>query len=242
MTVPLPTNLFENNAYFYANNTYNLGAVTKPADAITLVAVDYTKLSQVIPDAAIFSFLVDRGGGPPLKISSPALASGVLTFLVSKGIPGASYTIEVNMAHDTVQVRSDSLIVDVPQEGFYNWPQPIPLPYSQGNGSVSQLMIGDDLAFISTAPRYFVGSEVPEGPNIMDQWYNPVTATLGEFVTDGTNTWWSIPVPVTSNGVPTPTGPGLVLVTAPYAPFPYMLAPIGTLFSIGNIDLDMGTF
>ena len=238
MNAPLPTTFFTDNAYFYANNTFTLGSMQNPVDAVTLITVDYTQLEPAITilDTALLSFLVDQGGGPPLSISNPVINNNILTFLLSKGIANVSYTVSINILHDTNQTRSDFLIVNIftNDSGPYGGIPPVTPPAS------SQVMIGSDLAFLNTGPRYFVGSETPEGPNIMDEWWNPITAQLAQFITDGTNTRWYIPVAV--DGIPAATGPGLVIVSATLPPYSYTAVPINSVLNYANISLDMGTF
>ena len=239
MTVPPvpPNEQFGNLNYFYANNSFTLGSMQQPVDAVTLVTVDYTQLGITIPDNSVFSFLVDRGNGPPLYIVDPILLSSILTFLVSGGIPDVTYTLTVNIAHDTDQTRSDSLAVNVFASGDQGF---LPSSTPVGN-TVGQLMVGTSLAFFNTGPRYFVSASPPEGPNIMDEWWNELTNELSQFVTDGSNTWWQTPS-YDPGGLPTPTGPNLVLVTDAVAPYNYKTVNINSILDIAGISLDMGTF
>jgi hypothetical protein len=44
--------------------------------------------------------------------------------------------------------------------------------------------------FISDKIQYFVQGTVPSAANIMDQWFNPTTGVLKEYITDGATQWW----------------------------------------------------
>jgi hypothetical protein len=239
MTIPSipPSELFTNNAYFYANNSFTLGSLQQPVNATTLITIDYTQLDITILNTAIFSFLVDQGNGPPILITDTVLNSGVLTFLISGGIPEVTYSLTINIEHDADQFRSDTLSVNVfdLSNQFYS------TAVTPVSNTVGQPMIGSSLAFFNTGPRFFVSSAAPTGANVMDEWYNDLTGDVGQLVTDGSNVWWQVPSYV-PGGLPKPTGPNLVLVTDMMPPYNYKTANINSLIQLTNISLDMGTF
>ena len=198
MTIPLPVGLFTNNTYFYANNSFTLGSISKPVNARTLVSVDYSQLPGGITGGiTAYWFEVDVGSNPPLTVSNPNTdpGSSILTFLVSNGVPGVSYQLSVSMTYGE-QTRTDILSIEIPASdgccgtNVSSFPlpgAPIAIPALD---NIAGFLTGEGLVFINTGIRYFVSAVPPQSANILDQWYNSTTRVLSELTTDGANLIW----------------------------------------------------
>lgn len=199
MNVPYPAGIFTNNSYFYANNTFTLGSMSKPPNARTLISIDYSKLNPpFVGGITAYWFEIDIGSNPPLTISNPNVNSGsnVLTFLVSYGVPGVAYQLSVNITFGDASVRTDILYVEVPDENGCCGGGGVPYPLPGGPISIPPLnniagfLTGEGTVFINTGVRFFVSAVAPQSANILDQWYNTTTKVISEFVTDGGTTFW----------------------------------------------------
>jgi hypothetical protein len=196
MNAPLPPGLFTNNSYFYANNSFTLGSMSKPVNARTLVSVDYSSLPNQPVTPASFWFEVDVGSQPPLTVSSPQVNGSILTFLLSNGVPGVSYNLSVSISYGE-QVRTDYISIEVPAEdgcGCGGGSIPFPIPGAPilipPNGNIAGFLTGEGTVFINSGVRYFVSAVAPPSAVILDQWYNSLTGVVSELITDGSNLIW----------------------------------------------------
>jgi hypothetical protein len=190
MTYPIPgANI--NSAHFYADNSYQLGNYSKPVNSKIVITIDYTKLLPAIT-ANKYSFYIDTGGSPPLAIDDTKLTANVLSFSVAKGVPDVVYTLGVIIGYTdssgVTQKRTDYLSLSVPPEDGCGcgpagiWPAPVNLgTYVNAQG----------VLFVNSAPRYFAMSTPPEGPNLLDEWYNPSTGLYLHYVSDGATAFWT---------------------------------------------------
>lgn len=184
MGYALPSGVINtDSAYFFADSTLALGPLVKQLSEQTLVIVDY---SQVTTDLTGYDFTIDVSSNPALVISYPDLdATGsILTFLISGGITGQQYKISI-MATMDINTRTDVLTINIPSSsGDCVQINPVPQIYTQ-------LPVGEPTqGYVNTGVRYFWGAAPPANPNVMDQWYDPTTDTLSEWVTDGTTFFW----------------------------------------------------
>lgn len=197
MNVPLPAGLFNNNAYFYANNTFNLGSISKPVNAVTLVSIDYSQLPGSPTNFSTWWFQVDVGSQPPLTVTNPILTGSVFTFLLSNGVPGITYNLDINIAYGTGPItRTDTIIVEIPSDdcgcgtGAPSFPSPgapITIPTS---GNIAGFLTGEGLIFLNSGVRFFVSGVAPASANILDVWYNSITQVTSMLITDGSNLIW----------------------------------------------------
>jgi hypothetical protein len=173
------------SAYFYVDSTLTLGPLVKQTSDQTLVVVDYSSLgADVVVDS--YGFTVDVSSNPALVISYPDMVSGILTFLLSGGINGQQYNITI-ISNVSSSTRNDVLTVNIPSfAGDCVQINPVPTIYTQ-------IPLGEPTqGYVNTGVRYFWGVAPPMNPNVMDQWYDPTTQTLSEWVTDGVNFFWEI--------------------------------------------------
>lgn len=200
-----------NSAYFVADNTdLPLGPLVKQPTDQTLVVIDY---SIAIPITS-YEFTVDVSSNPQLVMSYVQTdpTGAMLWFLLSGGIAGQQYTISIHLGYGHVAYsRIDTLVVSIPSSGDCGCDiiNPVPTIYSQ-------LPLGTQ-AYVNAGVRYFWGDVPPSNPNVLDQWYNPLTQLLSEWATDGTNYSWQPlqglagppgpPGPDGSQGPPGQTGP-----------------------------------
>jgi hypothetical protein len=181
------------SAYFFAGSTLTFGPLVKQLSDQTLVIIDYSQLTPAI-EVTTFDFAVDVSSNPALVVSYAhvAAAGAELEFLISGGIAGQQYNITVTV-DPSGAARSDVLTVNIPsQSGDCAQINPVPQLYTQ-------LPLGLD-GYVNSGVRYFWGSLPPATPNVMDQWYSSDSATLYEWVTDGTTFFWQIIM--TANLVP----------------------------------------
>lgn len=199
MNYPIPFNQFTSQAYFYADNGYDLGSMVKPVDSQTLITVDYSKITPVVT-VDLFAFLVDSGDSPRFVISSPALNTSktVLTFFIAGGVVDNDYTISVVTTLIGGEVRTDNLTVTVTGDEVHG--PPVVWPMTQNLGTFET----DGLQYVNTAPTYYVSSTPPQSPNIFDLWYNTATGTVQQYVTNGASSYWQDAVG--PQGVPGPPG------------------------------------
>jgi hypothetical protein len=186
MGFALPSSVINtNSAYFFAGPTNTLGPLVKDIGEQTLIVLDYSKVTPATTITG-YTFAVDVSSNPDLVVAYPTLnsTSDLLTFLVSGGIEGQQYNITITAQLSPSGTRNDVLTVNVPSSNACECAliNPVPSLYSQ-------LPVGTQ-AYVNTGTRYFWGNAAPANPNVMDQWYNPSTATLSEWVTDGTSFFW----------------------------------------------------
>lgn len=187
MNYPIPGNSFAALTTFYANNTYQLGQFSKPVNASATITVDYSKLTPAVVVTKV-SFLVDVGGKPRLLISSPNVNATAISFGLSQGIFGKTYTIEVIATLADGTVRNDFLTIAVLYEGGDCCCIPFAIP--AGQNQISQLNF-DYLTFVNSAIQYFVSSTAPTNANLMDQWFNLTNGLLYEYITNGLTSFWA---------------------------------------------------
>lgn len=176
---------FNRVAYFYASDTTTyLGRFSKDAAATVMCRLDYSGLAVPPsgPETELYS--IDIGSNPPLAVSSSSYDPNgqYLDFILSGGLEGQEYNLAIAIS-GTVG-RTDTMTIDVPLStcdcgGSTNAGANI-ATYPAGYGTV----------FINSAIKYTISSAQPPGANIKDQWYNPDTSVLYEYITDGVSTWW----------------------------------------------------
>ena len=173
---------------FAANNSGQLGYYDKPVNAIIQLEVDYSLLPSP-PSIASYSFQIEPGGEPQLRISAPEVDTTgghtALRFVIQGGIADRTYTMTINVIGPSSGVRSDVLNINVLGNGsdFCQIISPAPI----NNGATSP----DGSLFVNTAPRFFVSATAPQGARVMDQWWDTTTLQLFSFVTDGASGYWS---------------------------------------------------
>lgn len=189
MGFALPSGVVNTDSvYFYADATQTLGPHVKQPTDQTLVFIDYSKISPPITLVS-YEFTVDVSSNPALVVSYPQLdpVAKLLSFLVSGGIEGQEYNISV-AADYGASTRTDVLVINIPSSGdcACDMINPVPSIYTQ-------LPLGEPTqGYVNTAVRYFWGSAPPNNPGVLDQWYNPDSATLYEWATDGTKYFWQV--------------------------------------------------
>ena len=188
MSFALPSGVVNtDSAYFYVvDGSAPLGPHVKQPSDQTLVLVDYTGLAASIIITS-FSFLMDVSSNPELVVAYPMLnATGnVLSFLLSGGIEGQQYNLSITVQYDHGP-RADTLTINIPSSGECDFApiNPVPAIYNQ-----APLWGG---GYINTAVRLFWGAVAPANPNALDQWFNPTTRILSEWMTDGQTAFWSV--------------------------------------------------
>ena len=174
-----------NSAYFFAiGGSSEFGPLVKQLSDQTLVLINYTQVTPP-PLVTAVSFTVDVSSNPELMVAYPYVdQSGALaSFLISGGIEGQQYNITIT-AQVPTGLRSDVLRVNIPSSGDCECERINPVP-----AQYNQLPLGTQ-GYVNTGARYFWGSAPPANPNVMDQWFNPTTNTLYEWVTDGSSFYW----------------------------------------------------
>ena len=174
------------SAFYYPDTTLTLGPLIKePPDQI-LVVIDY---SQITPAMSIttFDFATDASSNPELVISYPQLnpMGNVLTFLLSGGITGQQYNINVRV-YSGSSPWTDVLTVNVPSSGDCTCETINPVP------QVYSAIPLNSQGYVNTALRYFYGRMPPANPNLMDYWYDPTVNSLYMWATDGVTFFWEI--------------------------------------------------
>lgn len=191
MNAPYPIPGSQTNpASFVADTTLNLGSYDKPVDAQTLISVDY---SQLVPAIAIkkYSFRVSPGGEPQLEIANSAIvnsANNLLQFFILGGIAGQAYEITIITRLVSSEARSDTLTINVLEDGGYTCPpsqSPTPLGIGQG-------VSGDGSIIVNTSPRFFISSTPPASANVLDRWYDTTTGQVYDYISNGILTQWAL--------------------------------------------------
>jgi hypothetical protein len=185
MKYALPSGVVNtDSAYYYADSTLALGPLVKELNDQTLVVVDYSLISSYVVSG--YEFALDVTSNPALVVSYPQLnpQGKVLTFLLSGGVTGQQYRLLVQTVAD-INSRVDVLTINIPSSsGDCVMINPVPEIYTQ-------LPLGDPTqGYVNTGTRYFWGAAPPNAPNVMDQWYDPTTQILSEYVTDGVTFFW----------------------------------------------------
>lgn len=185
-----PIGQYNRVAYFYSQTSEDLGQYSKDAAASILCRVDY---SSLVPPAGImlmYDFSVDVGSNPPLAVTSASYdpITSCLDFIVSGGVAGQGYTLEITL-HAPTNIITNTIEFDVPLTAKCG---------TLATGVNSAVYpTGLATVFINSAPKYTVSSVTPSGPNIKDQWYDPANGTLYEYITDGQSYWWQQITPAT---------------------------------------------
>lgn len=170
-------------AYFYASDaSTNLGLFSKDVGAAVLFRLDYSELT-VPPGTETESFTVDVGSNPPLAVSTSYYdeAAKSLDFIVLGGLEGQQYVLSITIAGTLA--RTDTITIDVPLTTCGCGVQ-------TSLNQAEQFPVGEGMVFINSALKYTVSSTQPLSANYKDEWYNPSTNTLYEYLTDGASTWW----------------------------------------------------
>jgi|HubBroStandDraft_5_1064220.scaffolds.fasta_scaffold16980_4 hypothetical protein len=171
-------------ASFVANTTLTLGSLDKPLDAVTQVLVDYSAIIPAISSIEGFSFRVKPGGEPQLWITDGQTGTAPsLAFTVSGGIAGQAYELVINTKLDTGDIRSDVLTINVMGDtcGCATFAPMYRLP---------DVVSGDGSVVVNVAPRFFISATTPVGARVLDRWYNSITGSIYDFVTNGLASWW----------------------------------------------------
>ena len=216
MAYILPVGVMETDAaWFYATPTETTWPIVKQPYDQTLVRIDYSGASSAALTAV--AFVVDVSTNPQLVVSFPVLNNHELAFLLSGGIPGQAYYVTITV-HFGGTTRVDTLFVRMPSSGdcaceTFN---PVPPIYTQ-------LPLGGS-GYVNTAVRMFWGTIPPANPNTLDQWYDTDNQLLSEWITDGTEYFWStiaspLPPPGTGGGGGGGGGASVTIsATAPSSP------------------------
>lgn len=174
------------SAFYYAGPSLKFGPLVKDPSDQVLVLLDY---SQLIPVLAIssYDFIVDVSSNPQLVLSFPQLNTmgNVLSFLLSGGIVGQQYHIQVRVYTGGV-TRADTLTINIPSSGDCDCEQINPVPQIY-----TQIPLNSE-GYVNTALRYFFGRTPPNNPNLMDSWYDPTVGSLYSWATDGVVFFWEL--------------------------------------------------
>jgi hypothetical protein len=185
MNAPYPIPYGQTNpAAFVADNTRNLGSLSKGIDGRVLVSVDYSQLASAV-SVSSYSFRVSPGGAPSLGIDTPTGLGSSLSFYVSGGQPGVAYDLNIDVVSADNSVRVDRLTVSVDDDGDYGCS---PTPPSQP--AAGTVVSGDGAVVVNTAPRYFISGVAPVNPVALDCWFNTGTMALSMYVTKGAVREW----------------------------------------------------
>lgn len=197
MNQQLPVGQYNKVAYFYAVGV-SLGAIgrfSKDVNASVMCRLDYSGLTSPPDGSGDLTFSIDIGSNPPLAVSSSSLdpSGKYADFILSGGVEGQTY--ELNIIVSGTNGRTDIMYVDVPSTPCECSPRPGPnvATYPAGYGTV----------YINSAVKYTVSPYTPPGPNIKDQWFNPETGVLYEYITDGVAVWWQQITPTLETTVAT---------------------------------------
>jgi hypothetical protein len=194
MGFPLPVGVVNSSSvYFYASGGGGIlgGLVVQPNEA-TLIFVDYSKLAPPNNTFTQHSFTVDAASNPPLVVTydQPNQSATILSFLLSGGVPGQQYNIAISVTGAVG--RTDKLIIDIPSTGCCD----SPTINSWGGGSLSfpgfVSSLPFQMPFVNGAVRYFWGPNPPNGPNLLDQWFNTMQSQLYGWATDGNTYFWDL--------------------------------------------------
>lgn len=147
--------------------------------------MDYSELTPAIA-ISNFTFRVTPGGLPNLGINNVTLnpAKTQLTFLLSDGVGGLTYDIEVTVMLTTGEKRSDNLTINVAGDGGCGCGALLAPPPTTGDVS------GDGSIIVNTAPRFFVSSTIPVGANVLDRWYDTTNQQVYDYISTGLTTLW----------------------------------------------------
>src|SRR5208282_2743976 len=181
---PLPAIQFTSLGYFYAETSGELGTFSKNANDQTLVIVDYSALLVGSITLTLPEFTISIGSNPPLSITNVQISGNLAMFITSQGAPGVSYSIGITETFSNGVINAQTLEVCVPTNLVTPVPS-IPAVFNFGNPPSNY-----DAVFINYGVRYFVCDTPPSGANILDQWFNPLTRILSEYITDGQNLFW----------------------------------------------------
>jgi hypothetical protein len=176
-------------ASFVASTTLILGTYEKPLDARTKITIDYSKLIPAVT-LSQYAFRIKPGGEPQLWIDESVLTpvSNLLTFYVSGGIAGRAYEVKVNVKTTTGETRSDTLNIQVLDDGCGSCTIVMPPPIDGYGGATS----GDGSVYINTGPRFFVSGTPPVGARVLDRWYYTATGDIFDYVTNGITSYWQL--------------------------------------------------
>lgn len=206
MNVPasLPVN-YSNSAYFYPDDTGVLGSFTKAPDAKTLVTLDYTSiLTELNLNLVNISYVLNFGSAPQLIVSGTTIVAdnNILSFIVSGGLNGLKYVIQVNalLSDDqTVNVQYLEVVVSALGARVGNCGDTAVYPAAMGVvggppiSTVFQqasILNGDNTKFGSAFIVFWVSDTAPTTANILDRWYNTTDGLVYDRVTDGYSVFW----------------------------------------------------
>lgn len=212
----LPIN-YNNTAYFYPDDTGVLGSFYKLPMANTLVSLDYTSLvSDQTATIVSISFLLDYGTAPQLIISGTTIQGNntVVSFIVSGGMNGVKYTLQVNalLSNNTTLSHALEVVVAGPGVKASDCCDVRTLPGAP-NFPISdvfqqaQILNGDGTRFGSSFIVYWVGANAPTTANILDRWYNTGDGLVYDRITDGYSVFWVAVAQRPQQYVASPTAP-----------------------------------
>lgn len=220
-----------NPTYFIANTTLNLGSYDKPVNAQTLISVDY---SQLLPVTTIrkYSFRVSPGGEPQLEIIDSTInsADNLIQFFLLGGIAGRAYEIIVVTKLMNNEMRSDTLTINVLDDGSCGCPPVIaPTPYGINAGVSS-----DGSIIVNTSPRYFISATPPASANVLDRWYDLTDGQIYDRTSNGIFAQWTL---ANAGGGGGGGGSGKASIVSILPITPDGLTTIFTLAAVGGVPV-----
>ena len=186
MSFFLPSGVInDKSAYFYAASAAGtLGTLMKQPSEQVLMLVDY---SHIVPVGTVtsYAFSIDVSSNPALIVSFPVLSTaGVLSFLLSGGIPGQQYSLIITATLTGGVTRQDGIFIDMPSYAGACEP-----PFNDVPDIYTSLPSGTN-SYVNTGIRFFWGEAPPANPNVGDQWYRPSDKQFFEWITDGVTLFW----------------------------------------------------
>jgi len=228
----LPVN-YGNSSIFYPDDTGVLGSFTKPPEGRTSVTLDYTSLMRQLGlSLQTVSFSLNFGTAPQLVISGASIdrTNDVLTFIVSGGLNGITYIININAALSdgaTLNIQTLEVVVSVPGHHRHHYENAAGCvePFEHfGHGPIrtsgdlpistifqqAQILNGEDTRFGSTFIVFWACPTPPMTANILDRWYNTRDGLIYDRVTDGHSVFWlaSAGASATAGGIGAATAGG----------------------------------
>jgi hypothetical protein len=189
---------YNNAAYFYPDNSGNVGNFTKAVPSQTLVTFDYTSIFTATQTITQVAFLLDVQTNPQLVISGLQIvgAKNILSWIVSGGLGNITYNLSAVVTLSDNSVRTDVVQIQVIGDDDVGCCNPCggqPIGVTSIPPGYQQAGLIQNGIYINSQIRYYVSNTAPIGANIMDQWYNTNNDTLYEYITDGNTSWWQNP-------------------------------------------------
>jgi hypothetical protein len=188
---------FSNAAYFYLDNSGQIGTFSKSPIAQTLITLDY---SQSITSNATISkaaYILDVQSTPMLVISNSVGTAQQLTFILSGGWAGLTYNLTVQAHLSDGSTRTDDLTIEILGDDCMRYDpccppmgRPLSVPSRIPKAFQQAAMSTNCSVYKSACISYYICDTAPVNPNVMDQWYNTINHGIYEYLTDGVNFWW----------------------------------------------------